>query len=167
MGLFTSLKKAKARMLRLYRRKKIGFRTLHDFPDGSKKYVYAKYRVINVAHELRLMDFLRNVQATEVRTGRFVDRRFMPDAEIVTNGLFYCEVDMGSEGLPQVQKQMEAYPPDVDVLWIAPTEERMKSLMSRTRNPLFWFTTNIDTPHEEVWTNIEGEITALPVAPTT
>lgn len=135
--------------------------------NGQFRLVYAARKIQNVQHEYQLTQFVIRCNAHAMRRGQDVDQRFRADAELEINGqAFYAEIDLGSEGRPQVRKQMDRYKiAGADVLWICQTEKRMKSLMELTDSPTVWFTTydRSLTPHEEVWLNIHGETTALPM----
>ncbi len=135
--------------------------------NGQFRLVYAARQITNVLHEYQITQFVIRCHAYTMRRGQDVDTQFRADAELVINGqLFYVELDRGSEGRPQVRKQMDRYKSaGADVLWICQTEKRMHNLMALTDSPNTWFTTydKCLTPHEEIWANIHGEVTALPM----
>ncbi|MGC3970604.1 MAG: hypothetical protein QM775_25695 [Pirellulales bacterium] len=52
-----------------------------------------------------------------------------------------------------------------DVLWICPTETRVRELAKLAPNAFHWFTTfeqAVSDPHGDVWANRDGEFVALP-----
>lgn len=170
LGLFPNNEKARTCLRTLYRRKKILFRDHVQMENGQYRLVYAAKQTPNIEHEYQLTQILIRCDVDEVRRGPDVGREFLPDAELYVNGsLFLLELDRGSEGLPQVAKQLARHKSaGLDVLWIFPSEQRMRGAMSLTDSPTAWFTTydKALTPHEEVWVNIHGETAALPRAQT-
>ena len=165
MGLFPNLDRARRRLRRLYEKGDIGFMQYVEMPDGRRVIVYSKFRISNPIHELLLTWWCLQVKANEIRRLYAVDKKFNADAEVVIDGkTFHVELDRGTEGYAQVKKQMKVYE-HADVLWIAPTEARMKGLMKLTDCPTFWFATYDQAmkPHTEVWRNPQGETATLPV----
>ena len=150
----------------MHRRREIGYMQAVEISKGVRRLVYSKHQITNPLHELQLTEVCLNMQAEEIRRLHAVDRRFNADAEVVIDGqTYYVELDRGTEGYAQVRKQMQNYQnANADVLWIVPTKTRMAGMMKRAAGS-FWFTTYDQalTPHEEVWVNVHGEVTALPL----
>ncbi len=168
LGIFPNLDRASRRLRRMYDRGDLAYMQSVEVTRGVRRLLFAKVMISNPLHELQLTEYFLNVKADEIRRLHNVDRRFNADGEQVINGkISYVELDRGTEGYAQVERQMKNYQDaHADVLWIAPTITRMNGLMKRTKCPTFWFTTYEQslTPHDHVWVNVHGEVSAVPIA---
>lgn len=151
----------------MYERGKIGYMQPVEVRDGVRRLVYSKHQITNPLHELQLTEVCLNITAHEIRRLKNVDRRFNADAEVIIDGhVYYIELDRDTEGYAQVKKQMKNYQDaKADVLWIVPTNARKEGMMKNTDCSSFWFTLYDYAlfPHDDVWTNIHGETSPLPL----
>lgn len=133
--------------------------------DGRFEKLWAKGHISKPQHEAEITEYLLGLYVDEIYRGPEVDR-FDTDFILEVNGnRYYGEHDRDTMNTRQMKakfRKLSACP--FDVLWVVPSETRLRELAKMAPNEKHWFTTakNItDDPHGEIWVNRFGEISSL------
>jgi hypothetical protein len=161
LGWFPNKSKALKRLGRLVRRKKIRCVGSVARTGGRPEHVYCRWRPKPdlLLHEVELTELCLKLHAGHVRRGPHVlDRRVLPDAELVINGVpYYLELDRGTMSSRQVERDRFRKYRDCPhlCLWVCSSEGRREGLRSQAESirstALFATRADVlDSPHARV-----------------
>jgi hypothetical protein len=173
LGWFPNKNKALKRLGRLVRRRKIRCVGSIARTGGRPEHVYCRWRPKPdlLLHEVELTELCLKLHAGSVRRGPHVlDRRVLPDAELVINGVpYYLELDRGTMSPRQVVRDRFRKYRDYPhlCLWVCSSEARREGLRSQAESirSTALFATRADVlalPHGLVWLDFGGNWAALP-----
>jgi hypothetical protein len=175
LRLFPNVRKARKRLKKLCDKGRMKVVSMVMLPGhiGHPEFLYHRYHLAanKGQHEAEVSDIVLRISATDIR--RLYDVcALQPDAEIVIgDDTYYFELDRDTHNHKDSRERLAVFRDCPNpVLWVAPSEARVKELMRMAKvegvDKVCWFATydQARRPHEPVWRSVDNLTIALPRA---